>query len=301
MAREIHRYRLAAVAVMACVCADTWAANEPAAVKRPGAASAATAAPAPSMPSKPVLQQGSGIPGAVAPGYTQVIGPPDKLTVSGSAGVFSCTAPLTATLRTAGGATVQGAAIAFTVGGFYAGSAATDGNGVANLNFVLPPNLPIGANQLAASTVADHQTIAGSANFDAVKSVISLALEVDDPDNHAVTSASKIIEEERQVTFHGTLKPQSCVQGSLSGEAVSFSVNGKQVGTSNTDSTGRATLAWTIPKGTVATDLVSAEFDGGAHFLPATGANSVSYQIKHKPKLPPTVINAQGISVTGVF
>jgi hypothetical protein len=189
--------------------------------------------------------------------------------VSGT-GTFGGTATLTATLTSASGAAVVGRIVSFTPDGVFAGTALTDSSGVATLSGV-PTSDPAGT-----TTGAVVASFAGDKNFKPSQATGDI---VNSQSGSALNSVSGT------ATFGGTASNTATLTATLtstttsqpiSGETVSFTLDGTSVGTATTDSNGVATLtATTTDTVGTHTGVVGASFAATSSFGASSGTGDL--------------------------
>jgi len=181
--------------------------------------------------------------------------------VSGTA-TFGGTATLTATVSSASGKAVPNVPVSFTLDGAFAGVAVTDSTGLATLSDVSTSD--------AVGTDTGGVVAYFSGNINLKTSGASGDLSV----SQAATSLASV---SGTATFGGTASLTatltSQVTGSgISGEKVTFTLDGTSVGSATTNSSGVATLsgvATSDPAGTK-TGAVVASFAGDSNYNAAT-------------------------------
>jgi hypothetical protein len=184
--------------------------------------------------------------------------------VSGTA-TFGGTATLTATLTSGTkGTPISGVTVAFSLDGAFAGLAVTSSSGVATLSGV-PTSAAVGTDTggvLAyyAGSI-QNKTSAASGDLTVSQSATSLS---------AVSGTATF---GGTATLTATLKSSATSQA-LSGQNVSFTLDGTSVGTATTDSNGVATLSGvtTTDAAGTHTGVVEASFAGNSGHGAATNA-----------------------------
>jgi hypothetical protein len=185
--------------------------------------------------------------------------------VSGTATVGG-TATLTTTLKS-GGKGVSGAVVSFTLDGAFAGTAATNSQGVATLTDVATSDaVGTATDAVVASYAGDikHKPAAGTGNL-----VVSAA-------TTTLSSVSGTASFGGTATLVATLT-QSVTNQPVAGEPVEFTLDGTSVGTATTNSSGVATLtgvATSDPVGTH-TGAVVASFAGDSSFGAANATGNL--------------------------
>jgi hypothetical protein len=168
--------------------------------------------------------------------------------VSGTAS-FGGTATLTATLTSSGTSkAISGVAVSFTLDGAFAGTAVTDSNGVATLSGV-PTSDAVGTDTggIWAYYAGDINNLSSIGTGDLTVSKAATGL----------SSVSGTATFGGKATLMATLMSSVTNQG-ISGETVSFTLDGTSVGTATTNSSGVATLT-----GVTTTDSAGTHNGGG--------------------------------------
>ncbi len=210
------------------------------------------------------------------------------LSVSAVSGFPGQSLTLKATLkRTVGGAALVGATVSFSVDGTVVGIAVTASGGLASLTYVVPTGGAIGSSHpITAAFAGDSGDSASSGSASLTVSKYGTTLGV-----VAVTGVPG-----QTVTLSATLKRASG-GASVSGESVTFSVDGAAVGTATTNASGIATLSYMVPLGaTIGSHSITAAFAGDATYLTSTGNGTLT--VKYATTL--TVANASGARGTNV-
>ena len=205
------------------------------------------------------------------------LGAPSPASVQfGSAGPVTFAATLT---RTTGGAAVSGATISFTVDGNSAGSAVTNGSGVATLSTYNPSALSVGNHNVQASFAG--QTISGTTYSSGTSGTQTLA----------VTQASQII------TFgalgnkiYGDAAFTVSATGGASGNPVTFTASPAGVCTSG------ATNGSTITIAGAGSCTVTAQQAGNTNY---TAATDVSQSFTVSPAMPTVVVTPYSVTYDG--
>lgn len=186
--------------------------------------------------------------------------------VSGTA-TYGGTASLTATLTsTATGAGISGETVSFTLDGTSVGTAVTNSSGVATLTGVATSDA-VGTDSggVVASFAGDTNNAASSGTGDLVVSP-------------APTSIASVSGTASGGTASLTATLTSTVTGAgLSGQTVSFTLDGTSVGSTTTDSSGVATLTGVTTGDAVGTDTngVVASYAGGTDYDSTTGTGNL--------------------------
>jgi photosystem II stability/assembly factor-like uncharacterized protein len=183
-----------------------------------------------------------------------------RLLVDNASGTLGGTANLTATLqRTDTLAGISGKTLRFAVDGNPIGNAVTSSNGVATLNYAIPESFGTGTRTVSVSFDGDSTAnpSSGSATLTISKATPEIVL-----DNLAARRG-------QTVNLQATLRRQDNA-APISGKTITFNVAGSTIGAANTDSSGRATLPYTVPlSASLGSRTLRAEFTGDAVYLSA--------------------------------
>jgi len=178
------------------------------------------------------------------------------------------TATLTATLTSSGGTAIAGVAVSFTLDGAFAGVATTNSSGVATLSGV-PTSDAVGTD--TGGVVA---FFAGNINDKSSTGTGDLTV------SHAGTTLASV---SGSATFGGTATLTatltSDVTGNpISGQTVSFTLDGTAAGNATTNSSGVATLAnvATTDSAGTHTGVVVANFAGNSTFNASKGTGDLT-------------------------
>ena len=207
--------------------------------------------------------------------------------VSGSGGVGS-TANLTATLiSSTTGLGIANQTVTFTLSGSSVGSALTNSSGVATLTGVTD------SNSIGTDTGAVVASFAGSGNYAAASAVAG-----DLVTSQNITSLTSV---GGTSTFGSTASLtatliNSTTLGGITGKTVTFSLDGKVVGTATTNSSGVATLGGLSNSDAVGTvdNAVSVSFAGDSGNTASTGSGNLVVSAAGS-----TLENVSGSAVVG--
>jgi hypothetical protein len=202
-------------------------------------------------------------PGTFSPNLTIPQASSAISSVSGTATIGG-TATLTATLISpATGQGISGETVNFTLDGAFAGQAVTDSDGVATLSGVAT------ADALGTDSGGVVARFAGDINY--ISSNATGDLDVTQPTS--LTGVSGTANFGGTATLTATLV-SSATNAGISGETVSFTLDGTSVGTAVTDSSGVATLTGVATTDGAGTDTsgVVASFAGDSTYSAATNA-----------------------------
>jgi hypothetical protein len=211
-----------------------------------------------------VISQALAIHGTLAPNLTVPQTGSAISSVSGTAPVGG-TATLTATLTSsATGQGIAGETVNFTLDGAFAGQAVTSSDGLATLSGVATDDA-VGNDSggVVASFAGDIKFMPSNATGDLVVSAPASTL----------SSVSGTASFGGTATLTATLT-SSVTNAGVSGETVSFTLDGTSVGTAVTASNGVATLTGVATSDAAGTDTggVVASFAGDTNFLAAANA-----------------------------
>ena len=174
------------------------------------------------------------------------------LTVGGVIGAEGQKVLLSATL-TGAGTGVSGRRLLFLVDGAAVGTAVTNSNGTAACSYLIPLALSLGSHNLTAAFAGDsvYAAAAGSATLTVTAAGTGVTL----------TLINAAAAPGQTVTLTARLR-QSANGAYLSGETLTFSVDGVVVGTALTNGSGLAALSYAVP----------GNASGGIHSLTASFA-----------------------------
>jgi hypothetical protein len=190
------------------------------------------------------------------------------------------TATLTATLTNSSGQAISGVSVSFTLDGAFAGVAETDSSGVATLTSV-PTSDAAGTDTngvfaFSAGTINDKSS---TATGDLTVSSSLTATSLTAVSGTGATGGTD--------TYTSTLTNSSTSAG-ISGETITFTVNGTSVGTATTNSSGVATLSGVANTEAAGTYTVDAKFAGNTTNSGSSGSGTL------------TVVQGTATSVTAV-
>jgi hypothetical protein len=191
------------------------------------------------------------------------------LAVADASGALGVSVSLTATLtRNSDGAALAGRSVAFTVDATAVGSADTDVSGVATLAYTVPDGLALGAHTVAASFAGEaaYAASSGSATLTVEQGATVLAV----ADASGALGVS--------VSLTATLTRNSDGTA-LAGRPVAFTVDATAVGSADTDVSGVATLAYTVPDGlALGAHTVAASFADEAIYAASSGSATLTVE-----------------------
>ena len=214
-----------------------------------------------------VISQALAIHGTLTPNLTVPQTSSATTSVSGTATVGG-TATLTATLTSsATGQGIAGKTVNFTLDGAFAGQAVTSSDGVATLSGVATDDTAgTDSGGVVASFAGDINYMPSNATGDLVVSA----------------PASTLSSVSGTASFGGTASltatlTSSATSAGISGETVSFTLDGTSVGTAVTNSSGLATLTGVATSDAVGTDTggVAASFAGDSTYSAASATGNL--------------------------
>jgi hypothetical protein len=221
----------------------------------------------------------SGGNGEVVITWTSAVLTATTLSVKNASGTFGQTVTLTATLTNTSTTTgIPNETVTFTVGGVSAGSGTTDTNGNVSASFTIPTSLAAGANTITASFGGDstYAATSGTGTLTVAQGATNLAV----PNVSGSPGQS--------VTLSATLT-RTADSAVVPGETVSFTVNGVSAGSGVTNSSGVASVSYTVPSSMAAGPYpIVATFAGDSTYLATTGNATL------------TVTSSSTVTISGV-
>jgi uncharacterized repeat protein (TIGR01451 family) len=188
---------------------------------------------------------------------------------------------LQATLTNQDGTQLASKTIAFTVNGVSVGSAVTDVNGIAALNYMITQTPGIW-------TI--NATFTGDSNYNATNATGTLTV-YKNATNIAVADVSGV--NGQNVNLQATLTSQGT---DVAGKTINFTVNGANVGNTTTGSNGIATLTYTITQ-TPGTYTIGAIFIEDGNYNGTTGSGTLTVEDKTTNLVVPDVNGTNGTQV----
>ncbi len=225
---------------------------------------------------------------AVAPNIYTFRTSSTQIVVNSPSATTTNTASLTATLTTVGSrAAIASEPISFDIGGVTIGSATTNSSGVATLVYTVPATDLVGP-YLVGANFAGTSTYGYSDGLGQLTVLIS-------PTKITVPTVSG--QASTAVMLSATLT-RSDTLAAVPNETLVFSINGTQVGKAVTNSSGVATLSYTIPSGTATgSETISVTFAGDAGNSASSGSGTLLVGVAPTGITVPTVSGAAGASV----
>ncbi len=211
--------------------------------------------------------------------------------VSGT-GTFGGTATLTATLTSSSGAAVVGRIVSFTLDGVYAGTALTDSDGVATLSGVSTTDAAgTTTGAVVASFAGDINYKPTQATGDITNSQSATAL------NSVSGTATYGGATGSTATLTATLTSTTTSQP-ISGQTVTFTLDGTSVGSATTVSSGVATLSSVATTDAVGTHtgVVGASFAGTSNYTASSGTGDL---VVSQASTTTTLVSSPSTSVSG--
>ncbi|MCS6830938.1 MAG: Ig-like domain repeat protein, partial [bacterium] len=175
---------------------------------------------------------------------------------------LGATVNLTATLqRTDTLAGVAGKALQFAIDNAPIGSAVTAANGVATLPYTVPESWSTGSRVVAVSFGGDS-----TANPSSGTGTLTISRA-----SSEMILANLTARRGQTVNLQATLRRQDNA-APIVGRTVTFRVAGSVVGSANTDSTGKATVPYTVPlNASLGNRTLRAEFAGDSAYMASSG------------------------------
>ncbi len=192
-----------------------------------------------------------------------------RVVVDNASGTLGGTINLSATLqRTDTFAGISGKTLQFSVGGTTAGSAVTSSAGVATRAYAIPESASVGTQTITVSFAGDS-----TANPSTGTGSLTISRAVAE-----VLIVNLTLRRGQTANLEAFLRRQD--NGApIVGRSVTFRVAGSVVGTANTDSTGKASVPYTVPlNATPGNRTLRAEFAGDSTYLGA--AKDVTLEVR---------------------
>ncbi len=212
------------------------------------------------------------------------------VTVANISAGLGQTVTMSATLSTTSGQALSGKTLTFTVNYTVIGSALTNSAGVATLPYAIPAGTATGNYTITAFFTEDSTNAAsyGTSTLTVTAAPPKTATSVSVP--------NQIRTQGQSITLTASLKTMSGT--ALGGQSVSFTVDGVAVGSAATNSSGTASVPYTIAANTTAGSYpVKAVFAGDATHTASSGTGTLT--IKYALTLSvPAVSGTAGTSVT---
>lgn len=175
-----------------------------------------------------------------------------KLTVPGVTGILGNTVTLSAKLINGSGAAVVGVTISFTVNGGAVGFATTDSSGQAKIAYSIPDGMATGTHIITAAFAGNASYLAATHN--AMLTVNKKPVKLTVPAVTGAAGTSVVL----------SAKLTDAANAAIAGAPLSFSVDGSAIGSASTNSTGVASLHYTIPSGRAGSYTITVSFAGDA-------------------------------------
>lgn len=177
--------------------------------------------------------------------------------ITPTTGAYGQTVPLRVRMNAVSlGGWICNRAISFAVNGNPVGSANTDSDGWATVNYTIPESLPVGTHNVTFAFPGDFFFSARTATIAALtvqKANISLSV----PNRAGFIGQT--------VPLEATLR-RTTDNAPLAGRTIQFRIDGNPVGSANTNSSGVATLNYTIPNLSCGGHTLQASFAGDSWY-----------------------------------
>ncbi|NSW80513.1 MAG: Ig-like domain repeat protein [Chthonomonadetes bacterium] len=181
-----------------------------------------------------------------------------RVLVDNVSGTLGGSVNLTATLqRTDTLAGISGKTLQFAVGGTPVGSAMTGSNGVATLAYTIPESFGTGTRTVSVTFEGDSTAnpSSGTGNLSISRATPEIVL------------GNVTARRGQTVNLEAVLRRQDNASP-ISGRLITFKVAGTTVGSASTDSSGRASVPYTVPlNATLGSKVLRAEFAGDSVYL----------------------------------
>ncbi len=198
----------------------------------------------------------------------QVVGTqtPTTLYVTNVQGTQGATRALKVSLKhKTGGAAVSNETVSFSVNGALVGTAVTNASGLATLPYAITSNAPVGDQGITVSFAGDSIYGAAQGQGD---------LTVTYATKMAFSTVSGARGTSANLTAVLTLAGNST---GVSGQTITYKVDGTVVGTAVTDATGRASLSYAIPSSaTTGQHKIIALFAGSSTYNAVNGSSTLT-------------------------
>ncbi len=161
-------------------------------------------------------------------------------------------------------------AIAFSVAGNPAGSANTDVNGWASVNYTIPESLAVSTHNVTFAFAGDF--------FFSARTATVAALTVQKANTSlSVVNRSGFIGQ--TIQLQATLR-RTTDNAPLTGRSVQFRIDGNPVGSANTNASGIATLNYTIPNIACDNHTIQAVFAGDSWYNAGSGDATLTVRLQ---------------------
>ncbi|MGQ9540153.1 MAG: VPS10 domain-containing protein [Armatimonadota bacterium] len=181
-----------------------------------------------------------------------------RVLVDNISGTLGGSVNLSATLqRTDTLAGISGKPLRFAVGGVPVGSAVTGSDGIARLAYTIPESLGTGTRTISATFEGDS-----TANPSSGAGTLTISRAMPE-----IVLSDGIARRGQLVNLEAILRRQDN-SAPISGRTLTFKVAGAAVGSANTDSSGRASVPYTVPlNASLGSKVLRAEFAGDAVYM----------------------------------
>ena len=192
-----------------------------------------------------------------------------SVTVTSATGTAGQSVMLTARLkRSSDGAFLSGKALTFKIDGVTVGTAATHSSGSATLTYTLPGTTTAGSHVLTASFAGDSAYNASTGTG---------TLTVTSPKINTTLTLTNATGAHGQAVMLTARLRRVSDNAALSGETVTFKVDGSVVGSAVTHSSGSATLTYTLPVSeSLGSHVLSASFAGDSGYNPSSATGTLT-------------------------
>ena len=168
-------------------------------------------------------------------------------------------------LLKAGGAGLAGETVSFQVAGKAAGSGTTNSSGVASVSYTIPAGL-VGSQTITATFAGDGTTL-NSSQASGTLTVSKAGTVLTVPNVSGSPGQA--------VTLKATLALSAGGAG-VANEPISFQVAGNAAGSGTTNSSGVASVSYTIPAGASGSEAIAATFSGDASYNTSQGSGTLT-------------------------
>ncbi len=181
-----------------------------------------------------------------------------RVLVDNVSGTLGGSVNLTATLQRTGTlASISGKTLQFAVGGTPVGSAVTGSDGVATLAYTIPESFSTGTRTISVTFEGDSTAnpSSGTGNLSISRATPEIVL------------GNVTARRGQTVSLEAVLRRQDNASP-ISGRLITFKVAGTTVGSASTDSSGRASVPYTVPlNATLGSKVLRAEFAGDSVYM----------------------------------
>ncbi len=194
-----------------------------------------------------------------------------SIVVNNASGKPGSSVTLTAALkRSDTNAVIAGKTITFKVDSTTVGTATTNSSGVATHAYSIPTNATTGNRTITASFAGDttYSACSGTGTLTVTKAATTIATALTVPNVSGVQG--------KAVSLTATLK-RTDTNAVVGSKTITFKVDNTQVGTATTNSSGVATLSYTIPSTAAAgSHTITASFAGDTTYTASSGTGTLT-------------------------